>query len=194
MLEEIRNFKVFKKPIAHARRVTTFIYRHGRLLSAMRAQTGGTDLVREAKTRFATSFLTMKSLYKNKDTLKILFVSEAWIGNNLCKTTVGQQVQDTVLSIEFWNSVEDCLRASAPLLIVLRAVDDDEKPAMPEVTTLMNHAKESIKQSFNISTKQGLLKKIMEIIEKHWVNQMKHPLYGAALYLNPRKFFSSCKS
>jgi hypothetical protein len=194
MLEEIGNLKAFKKPIARAQRVTTFIYRHGRLLSAMRAQTGGTDLVRAAKTRFATSFLTLKSLYKNKDALKSLFVSETWTGNNLCKTTAGQQVQDTVLSTEFWNSIEDCLRASAPLLIVLRAVDGDEKPAMPEVTALMNHAKERIKQSFNISTKQGLLKNIMKIIEKRWVNQMEHPLYGAALYLNPGKFFPLVKA
>jgi hypothetical protein len=189
MLEEIGNLKAFKKPIARARRVTTFIYRHGRLLSAMRAQTGGTDLVRTTKTRFATSFLTLKSLYKNKNALKSLFVSEAWLGNNLCTTTAGQQVQDTVLCTEFWNSVEDCLRASAPLLIVLRAVDGDEKPAMPEVTALMNHVKERIKLSFNISTKQGLLKKIMDIIEKCWVNQMEHPLYGTALYLNPGNFF-----
>ncbi|CAD6226002.1 unnamed protein product [Miscanthus lutarioriparius] len=65
MLEEIGNLKAFKKPIARARHVTTFIYRHGRLLSAMRAQTVGNDL----------------SLYKNKDALKSLFVSEAWIGN-----------------------------------------------------------------------------------------------------------------
>ena len=32
LLEEIENLKAFKKPIARARRVTTFIYRHGRLL------------------------------------------------------------------------------------------------------------------------------------------------------------------
>jgi hypothetical protein len=50
MLEEIGNLKAFKKPIARARRVTIFIYWHGRLLSAMRAQTSGTDLVRATKT------------------------------------------------------------------------------------------------------------------------------------------------
>jgi hypothetical protein len=130
----------------------------------MRSQTGGTDLVRAAKTRFATSFLTLKSLYKNKDTLKSLFVSEVWTGNNLCTTAAGQQVQDIVLSIEFWNSVEDCLRASTPLLIVLRDIDGDEKPAMPEVTTLMNHAKERIKQSFNVSTKQGCSRKSWKLL------------------------------
>jgi hypothetical protein len=36
MLEGIGNLKDFKKSMARARRVTTFIYRHGRILSAMR--------------------------------------------------------------------------------------------------------------------------------------------------------------
>jgi hypothetical protein len=36
MLEDIGKLKDFKKPIACARHVTTFIYRHGRILSEMR--------------------------------------------------------------------------------------------------------------------------------------------------------------
>jgi hypothetical protein len=76
MLEDIGNLKEFKKPIVRARRVTTFIYRHGRILSLMREKTGGANLVRAAATRFATAFLTLKSLYKHKDPLKALFLSE----------------------------------------------------------------------------------------------------------------------
>ena len=66
---------------------------------------------------------------------------------NWQKTKAGEDVHDIVLSTEFWNKIEDCLRASAPLLIVLRVVDGDEKPAMPEVQALMDHAKEKIKLS-----------------------------------------------
>ncbi|CAD6238899.1 unnamed protein product [Miscanthus lutarioriparius] len=176
MLEDIGNLSEFKKPITRARRVTTFIYRHGRILSAMREKTGGADLVRPAATRFAMAFLTLKSLYKHKDALKSLMVSEAWTGNKLAKTKAGLDVHDIVLSTQFWNSVEDCLRASAPLLIVFRVVDGDEKPAMPEVQALMNLAKERINQSFAIQSKKSLLKKIMGIIERHWEKQMDHPL------------------
>jgi hypothetical protein len=93
-----------------------------------------------------------------------------------------------VLTTEFWIKVEDCLRASGPLLIVLRVVDGDEKPAMPEVATLMNHAKEKIRLSFAIQSKKTLLKKVIDIIEKRWVKHMDHPLYRAAMYLNPGKF------
>ncbi|XP_040383082.1 uncharacterized protein LOC102714944 [Oryza brachyantha] len=161
MLEDIKKLKEFKKPIARARLITTFIYRHGRLLSAMREKTGGKDLVRPAATRFATVFLTLKSMYSQRDALRCLFVSEAWTGIKLSTTMAGQNVSDIVLSKEFWTSLEDCLRASAPLLIVLRAVDGDEKPAMPEVSALMTHAKEKINLSFPTQNKKNLLKKII---------------------------------
>jgi hypothetical protein len=152
----------------------------------MRQKTGA-DLVRPTATRFATSFLTLKSLHNHRDALKALFVSEQWNENRLAKTAAGQEVHDIVLSMEFWNKVEDCLRASAPLLIVLRVVDGAEKAIMPEVSALMKHAKEKIKLSFAIDSKKTLLEKIMEIIERQWVKQMNHPLYEAALYLNPGK-------
>ena len=133
----------------------------------MREKTGGADLVRPAATRFATSFLTLKSLHKHKDALNALFHSVEWSENKLAKTNAGDNVHSIVFSVEFWNSVEDCLRASAPLLIVLRVVDGDEKPAMPEVAALMNHTKEKIKLSFAVDSKKLLLKKILEIIDKH---------------------------
>ncbi|CAD6236042.1 unnamed protein product [Miscanthus lutarioriparius] len=75
----------------------------------------------------------------------------------------------------------------------LWVIDGDEK-LCNAVWALMNHAKERIKQSFNIPTKDGLLKKIMEIIERRWVKQMDHPLYGVALYLNPGNFFPLIKA
>ena len=188
MLEDIGKLKAFKKPIAGARRVTTFIYRHGRLLSLMRKATGG-DLVRPAATRFATAILTLRSLVKNKAALRSLFTSEEWVGNKLAKTQVGLNVQEIILSTEWWSAIEDCLRASTPLLRVLRVADGDEKPAMPEIKALMIYVKERINLGFPQQNKQPLLKKILAIVDKRWENQMDHPLYGAALFLNPGKFF-----
>ena len=98
-------------------------------------------------------------------------------------------MQDIVLSTEWWHSVEDCLRASAPLIRVLRLADGDEVPAMPEIQALMHYAKERINLCFPQQNKQVLLKMIMDIVDKCWENQMYHPLYGAALFLNPGKFF-----
>lgn len=86
MLKDIGKLKEFKNPIARAKRVTTFIYRHGRLLSAMREKTSGKNLLRPAATRFATTYLTLKSNYSQRDELRSLFVSEQWTGIKLAKT------------------------------------------------------------------------------------------------------------
>jgi hypothetical protein len=189
MLEDIGKLKDFKKPITQAKRITTFIYRHERILSAMREKVSGMDLVRPAATRFATCFLTLKSLHKHRDALRGLFVSDTWNHNKLAKTEAGKNVCDIILSTGFLSSIEDCLRASTPLLIMLRAVDADERPAMPKVLALMNITKEKIKLSFNTQNKAFLLKKIMDIIDHRWVSQIDLLLYGAALYLNIEKFF-----
>ncbi|WOH04149.1 hypothetical protein DCAR_0623557 [Daucus carota subsp. sativus] len=60
MLEDIAKLKEFDSTITHGRNITTFVYRQGRLLSAMREKTLGIDLVRTAATRFATAFLTLQ--------------------------------------------------------------------------------------------------------------------------------------
>ncbi|XP_066365342.1 uncharacterized protein [Miscanthus floridulus] len=155
----------------------------------MREKTGGRDLVRPGVTRFATAFLTLRSLHTHKDALKFLFVSDDWTKSKLARTEAGKKVHDTILSTEFWNSIEDCLRASQPLIVLLRIVDGDERPAALEVQFCMEYAKKKIKENFPIRGKADLLKRILAIIDKHWEDQMDQPLYGAALYLNPNKYF-----
>ncbi|XP_043693381.1 uncharacterized protein LOC122643875 [Telopea speciosissima] len=44
MMEEIGNIKIYKSVILKGRKITTFIYRHARLLEAMRVQTKRADL------------------------------------------------------------------------------------------------------------------------------------------------------
>jgi hypothetical protein len=102
----------------------------------------------------------------------------------------GKKAYDIVFSQEFWNSIEDCLRASLPLLVVLRLVDGDEKPALAEVAAAMTIAKNKITSSFSTQNKKACLKRIMSIVDRRWANQMDTPLYGAALYLNPGKFYN----
>jgi hypothetical protein len=191
MLEDIGKIGEFKKCISHARQVTTFIYRHGKLLDATREKTGG-DLVRPAVTRFATSFLTLQSIYKHKQALRCLFVSDDWTRSKLSSTEAGKKVTEILLSTNFWNSVQDCIRASQPLLIVLRIVDGDEKPAMPEVAAAMDMAKAKITSGFE--GRETMKRKLLAIINRRWQDQMEVKLYGAALFLNPNKFFELQKN
>jgi hypothetical protein len=79
------------------------------------------------------------------------------------------------------------MKVSLPLLRVLRIVDGDERPAMPEIMAAMEYAKERIKAA--IDDKTNLLKKVIKIVEDRWEIQMGVKLYGAALFLNQNKFF-----
>uniref|UniRef100_J3MVG9 HAT C-terminal dimerisation domain-containing protein n=1 Tax=Oryza brachyantha TaxID=4533 RepID=J3MVG9_ORYBR len=79
--------------------------------------------------------------------------------------------------------MEICLKASQPLRVALRIADGDETPAAPKIMAAMDHARSSISDA--LKDKPMLLN---EVLECH--NQMEQKLYGAALYLNPDKFFA----
>ncbi|RZB42462.1 hypothetical protein D0Y65_053162 [Glycine soja] len=61
----------------------------------------------------------------------------------------GRKVEDSVLDNRFWKNVSICLKAAAPLMVVLRLVDSDQQPAMGFIYVEMDCAKERIKSNFN---------------------------------------------
>jgi hypothetical protein len=127
-------------------------------------------------------------MYKHKNGLRALVVSEEWHAKSLSNTSEGKQVEDIILSMPFWNRVECCLRASQPLIVALRIANGDETPATPEIMASMDHAKTTIKES--LKAKPDMLKEVMRRYDTRWENQMQQKLYGAALFLNPGKFFA----
>ena len=78
MLEDIGKVNVHDTTLALARQVVKFIYGHTWVLCLMRTFTKNHELLRPAITRFATSFLTLQSLYKQKQALIAMFSSEKW--------------------------------------------------------------------------------------------------------------------
>lgn len=186
LLEDIGKIKSFNTCINQARKVSRFLYMHGRLHTLMRDKIGG-DLVRPGITRFATSFLTLSSMHKHRNGLRSLFVSEEWQQSKFSSSQEGIQAENIILSAEFWKSVEYCLRASQPILIALRIADGDETPAAPEIMAAMDKAEATIKEA--LKDKPRLLKEVISCFENRWESQMQQKLYGAALFLNPGKFF-----
>jgi hypothetical protein len=187
LLEDIGKIKEFSTCINMAKKVTRFMYKHGRVLDLMRDKIGG-DLVRPGVTRFATSFLTLASMHRHKNALRSLVVCDEWHNLSFSATQEGRRVENIILSMLFWSKVELCLKASQPLLIALRIADGDETPAAPEIMAAMEVAKATIKES--LKGKPTLLNEVLKYYDNRWENQMEQDLYGAALYLNPNKFFA----
>ena len=187
MMQDIGQIKEFNTTINMAKKLSRFLYKHGRLLEFMRKKIYG-DLVKPAVTRFATSYLTLTSMFQKRQGLKALFVSPQWSSSAWSKSAEGQQCERNVLSAPFWTKVQTCLKASQPLLIALRIADGDETPAAPEIMAAMEVAKSTIKE--DLRANNTLLKQVMDCYDRRWENQMEQKLYGAALFLNPGKFFA----
>jgi hypothetical protein len=71
---------------------TLFIYGYGMIHDLMMTKTNDRDIVRHATTLFVTSFLTLANIWKQRQGLKGLFVSNEW-----CEYK--ERIMDDVISI-----------------------------------------------------------------------------------------------
>ena len=64
ILEDIEKILRIAKTLERAIQLTRYIYNHGGVLNMMREYTKQRELVKAGKTRFCTSYLTIKAIYK----------------------------------------------------------------------------------------------------------------------------------
>ncbi|XP_074577611.1 uncharacterized protein LOC141834060 [Curcuma longa] len=188
MLEDIGKLKVHETTLGKAKQVVKFIYGHTLILSLMRSFTKDHELLRPAVTRFATVYLTLQSIYAQKQAFQSMFTSEAWNSCSWAKHVEGMKAKATVLfDPQFWPQLTYCIRSVVPLVYVLREVDSEEKPAMGFIYHLMKSAKEQI--ALNCGMNKQKYEPILNKIETRWTPQLHQPLHAAGYYLNPQLRF-----
>ena len=185
MLEDIGELPIFKNTIKKAKEVYVYIYRHAWVLSMFRKYSNKRELKRAGVTRFATSFLTLKSFDENKLALKAMFASQEWAKSNYASKVEAKKVGATLLSDDkFWKSIKYCLKCVSPLVKILRLVDGDAKPTMGYIYEAMDRAKEQIAQNFNLQ--KSRYERIWNIIDLRWDLQLHRPLHATGYFLNPK--------
>ena len=70
MLEDIGELTIFKDTIKKAKQICVYIYRHAWVLSMFRKYSNNRDLKGAGVTRFATSFITLRSFDESKSSSK----------------------------------------------------------------------------------------------------------------------------
>nr|GEV03848.1 hypothetical protein [Tanacetum cinerariifolium] len=143
-------------------------------------------------TRFATSFITLAQLHKQKNNLQRMITSDNWVNSKWSKETAGKEMVRTILSDGFWRNVAYALKLTGPLVKVLRIVDGDKKPAMGYIYEAMDRLKETISTSF--ANKEVHYRKAFEIIDRRWDFQLHRPLHAAGHFLNPQWFYDKSKN
>ncbi|KAL6559467.1 hypothetical protein OROGR_004584 [Orobanche gracilis] len=188
ILEDIGKLSTFKKTLKRAMSLNAYIYVRPGVVYLLREFTGHKELVRPGVTRFATAFLTLQRIHKQKNNLRKMFTSGEWIGSKWAKEAGGKEVTSIILMPTFWTSIVYILKIFGPLVRVLRLVDGEKKPAMGYIYEAMDRCKEAIMASFNHNEEKYL--DIFKIIDNRWDCQLHQPLHAAGYYLNPEYFYS----
>ncbi|GKV34245.1 hypothetical protein SLEP1_g42635 [Rubroshorea leprosula] len=160
ILEDIGKISKVKKTIQKVMSLVGFIYNHSSTLNLMRRFTNKIELVRYGVT-----------------------------SSKLARDAKGVKAVSTVMAASFWNNVLYTPRVMGPLVIVLRSVNSESKPAMPYIYEAITKVRDSIKRLQNDD--ESKYKKIFEIIDNRWECQLYWPLHAAAHYLNPAIFYST---
>ncbi|XP_019257689.1 PREDICTED: uncharacterized protein LOC109235897 [Nicotiana attenuata] len=155
----------------------------------MRRYTKEINLVKPAKTRFATALLTLHSFYLQKQNLRTMFLSTEWSESNYAKEALGKEVARFAISPAFWNDTVQALKVGNSLVTVLRMVDVEKKPPMGYIYEAMDMAKEAIEKAFDHDRRK--YERVFQIIDKRWDDQLHQPLHAAGHILNPRLFYTN---
>ncbi|KAF6141113.1 hypothetical protein GIB67_006558 [Kingdonia uniflora] len=129
VLEDLESFSWLKDTIGDAKKISKFIYAHSWVLAKFRGHSNHRDLICPSLTRFATSFIAIRSIMKNKVHLQQLFVDTEYRESSYAKLSTSKAVQKIVMSDNFWKKTRSVVAMVEPLLKVLRLVNSD-KPTM----------------------------------------------------------------
>ncbi|XP_004510496.1 uncharacterized protein [Cicer arietinum] len=188
MLKDIGKIAKVKTVIQKGISLVGFIYNHTLALNIMRKNIDNVELVRHGVTRFATTFLTLQRLHKQKTNLRKMFTSEEWLKSKAANDPKGKKATCIVLLTSFWNDIIYTLKVMGPLVQVLRLVDNEKKPAMAYIYAAIIKAKEDIRKAFNEQASKYI--DVFAIIDERWKCQLHHPLHFVGYYLNPKYFYS----
>ncbi|XP_028782171.1 uncharacterized protein LOC114738298 [Neltuma alba] len=183
ILADIGKMALVTSLASRASKVSKFIYNHAFLLAWLRKREGWKEIIRPGPTRFATTFIALKSLLDHKHDLQALVTSKAFLDSRYCRDQRAKDVTLIILDNKFWNDCKIIVEVVKPLVRLLRIVDSDDRPSLGYIYEGMYRARKAIKSTF--MNKKTLYKPYTRIIKRRWDTQLRQDLHTAAYVLNP---------
>ncbi|XP_039145559.1 uncharacterized protein LOC120282778 [Dioscorea cayenensis subsp. rotundata] len=184
MLKDIAKILHIETLAHRASSIIVFLYNHKWTLSWLRGIKGWTEILRLGDTRFATTFIALKSLHDHKSDLQAMVTSRDFLGWNGSKTKKAKDVCNIVLDNQFWNDCLVVVKIASPLVRLLRIVDFDERPSLSYIYEGMIRASKAINETFKYVRR--LYQPYISILEERWERQMSEDIHAAAFWLNAK--------
>jgi hypothetical protein len=113
MLEDIGKIEWIKSCVEKAKNICKFIYNHAFVLATMRKYTGNRELARPGITRFASNFITLKSLMTSREELRRMIVGEEFVSSSYATTTAGIELGNVLFDEDgFWAPTREIIKVN----------------------------------------------------------------------------------
>ncbi|CAH9088754.1 unnamed protein product [Cuscuta europaea] len=190
MLRKLETMNDVKEILGKAKSITQFVYSHDNVLKLLRDFCPSVDeLMKPSKIRSIVPFLTLENMVMEKGNLQRIFLSSLWKTLECARTGDGQRVVDLVGDKTFWEGALMVLKATIPLVNVLKLINSSNKPQIGSIYDTIDQVKETIKSEFK--NKKSQYVKFWEAIDEIWNKHLHSPLHAAGYFLNPSIFYSS---
>nr|CAN67153.1 hypothetical protein VITISV_038391 [Vitis vinifera] len=156
--EDIGKMDHVAELVRRASNVTIFMYNHVALLSWLRKRERWIEILRPGATRFATTFIALKSLHDHKHDLQALVTSKFFVDSRYSKDYKSKVAVSIILDNRFWNDCLIVVNLMSPLMRLLRIVDCDERPSMGYVYEGMYRE--------NFCNKPNVIGGVMDVIDQ----------------------------
>ena len=138
-------------------------------------------IVHPGLTRFAITFIALRSLHDYKKNLQALVTSSDY--KKFLKLPKVKEVKQVILDERFWNNCLIIVRIMTPLIHLLHIYDSDEKSVLGYVYEGIYRVRKGIKKLFK--GKKRSYKTYTNIINNHWDKMLRQSLCACAYWLNP---------
>ncbi|KAL4556082.1 hypothetical protein LXL04_038722 [Taraxacum kok-saghyz] len=167
--------------------IVKYFINHTHALSMFR-ENSKLDLLKVAKTRFASHYILLKRIMDLREALSTTIGLNSWrdwVKNGDENTRiVGAKVVDIIRDDSFWEDVESVLAITKPIFLLIKFCDG-EGPKMGEIYEKMDNMLGEIKDIMQDNTFSSYYPQIERIILSRW-EKMNIPLHCLGFALNPR--------
>ena len=183
-----KEFEWFTNTYKRGKLIVKYFVNHNHALAIFRAQSK-LELLKVAKTRFASHYILLKRLVDCREALATTVVLKTW--KDWVKSSdehtrkLGALVAETINSEEFWDGVEGIINITKPIYFLIKFVDG-EGQKMGEIYERMDNMLGEIKDVMMKTEKYATMyPEIEKIVLSRW-EKMNIPMHCLGFALTPR--------
>ncbi|XP_024164304.1 uncharacterized protein LOC112171337 [Rosa chinensis] len=182
-----KEFEWFEEIYNIGKAIVKFFLNHSHALATFRSQSK-LELLKVAKTRFASHYILLRRLIDCKEALASTVIIQKW--KDWVKTLdgekrkLGENITQAVLADNFWDDVLAIVNITKPIYFLIKYCDGDGQK-MGEVYERMDNMLGEIREAMSSGPLSKYFPQVEKIVLQRW-QKMNYPIHCVGYALTPR--------